>query len=99
MNWIKVTEQLPEHGGKALVTYVSNYSGKPAVVVGIYYERFKEESFGDDDYNEYNEEDDTHYICEGWYEQQRNWDDYASVYIHEGVVTHWAPLPETPKEN
>lgn len=98
MNWIKVTDQLPEHGKAVLVCYTTHHSNKQVIVVGHYLERFREESRTDEDNYEYREEDDSYYIIEGWHEQQRNWDDYASIYIHEGVVTHWAPLPETPLE-
>ena len=99
MNWIKVTDQMPEHGETVLVCYTTHHGGKPVIVVGRYFERFKEEARTDEDHYEYREEDDSYYVVEGWYEQQRNWDDYASIFIHEGAITHWAPLPETPKED
>lgn len=98
MNWIKVTDQMPEHDKSVLVCYTIHHSARQIIVVGHYLERFREEARTDEDHYEYREEDDTDYICEGWYEEQHNWDGYTSIYIHEGYITHWAPLPETPKE-
>ena len=100
MNWIKVTDQMPEHGETVLVCYTIHDSVKQVIVVGRYFERFRKEARTDEDHYEYLEEHDSYYVVEGWYEQQRNWDDTCtSIFIHEGYITHWAPLPETPKEN
>lgn len=96
MNWIKVTEQLPPHGKPVLATYIVEYNKKPAFVIALRFERFKEEANSEDDNDEYNEADDTYYVQAGWYEQQRNWSDYSSIHIHEGEVTHWADLPKPP---
>ena len=99
MNWIKVTDQMPEHGKDVLVCYTTHHSSKQVIVVGRYFERFREEARTDEDNYEYREDDDSYYVVEGWYEQQRNWDENcASIYIQEGHITHWAPLPETPNE-
>lgn len=34
----------------------------------------------------------------GWYEYQDNWDDYAYIFVNNGEVTHWMPLPPPPTE-
>ena len=47
---------------------------------------------------EYDEAADTYYVTEGWYECIDNWDDYSSVAVTEGEVTHWMPLPQPPIE-
>ena len=99
MNWIKVTDQMPEHGKAVLVCYTTHHGGRQVIVVGRYFERFREEACTDEDNYEYREADDSYYVVEGWYEQQRNWDENcASIYIHDGYITHWALLPETPNE-
>jgi len=46
-----------------------------------------------DDFLEYDEDADVFYWPEGWYEVIENWDDYGSIVINEGQVTHWRPLP------
>lgn len=46
---------------------------------------------------DYNEDDDTGYIPEGWYEVIHNWGEYGSVKI-EDTVTHWMSMPRLPKE-
>ena len=52
----------------------------------------------DDLASEYDEETDTFYWPAGWYELVNNWDDYASIAVHEGEVTHWHAMPECPTE-
>ena len=93
--WISVEDRLPEK--KVLATY-KNRAGNNRIIVADYFPRFTVESNAEyDDYDEYCEEKDTYYYREGWYEQQDNWGDYASIYVNEGKVTHWMPLPELPK--
>ena len=45
----------------------------------------------------YDEESDTDYWPQGWYEQIDNWEELSSVMVHEGEVTCWVPLPEFPE--
>ena len=97
--WISVEDKLPQHGKYVLATY-TNALGKHRIIVGCHYERWKEECGGEDDEQcyEHSEEKDEYYLKEGWYEQQDNWDDYSSISVYQGVVTHWMPLPSPPKE-
>ena len=96
MEWISVKDRLPDHGESVLAIYKNDY-GRYVQIIGHYFERWKEESGCDDDgYDEYSEELDGYYYCEGWYEQQDNWGDYASIHVHEGHVSHWAVLPDPP---
>jgi len=96
--WISVTDQLPEHGRNVLATY-RNDCGMNRIIVGYHFEQWKEESDPDgyECTDEYSEDLDGYYYQEGWYEQQDNWNDYASIYVHEGKVTHWMPLPKPPE--
>ena len=97
MNWIPVTFKLPPHGVNVLATYKNSY-GKQRFIVGHYLERWKEESNQDDDApEEYSEELDNYFYKEGWYEQQDNWDNYGSIAVHQGKVSHWMPLPDAPE--
>lgn len=94
--WISVKVELPEHGRKVLATY-KNSAGNSRVIIGERFDRWKEQASGDDECaSEYSEELDDYFHLEGWYEQQENWGDYASIFVHEGEVTHWMPVPKSP---
>ena len=99
--WISVDERLPESGVHCILCCdMKRIDGTHSQYVcdGYLAERFKINAhYADDDCaTEYNEEDDEYYLKEGWYEVIKNWDDYNSIVIDD-TVTHWMPLPETPK--
>lgn len=62
--------------------------------IGRFIERYTEES--SEEHAEYSEEDDNYFTPEGWYENQFNWGDYASIFISD-TPTHWMSLPEPPQ--
>lgn len=90
--WISVCDDMPKNGKSVLVTYI-NCLGNRRRIVSYFVERYSVPANADDDGDEYCEEDDTYYLIEGWYEQQDNSDDYASIYITEGEVDFWRELP------
>ena len=100
--WISVEDRLPESGVHVLICCeMHRYGGEIAgkyVCDGYYAEANKiiAGGFPDECNCEYSEEDDEYYLCEGWYEVIKNWDDYSSVTV-EDFVTHWMPLPKPPK--
>ena len=100
--WVSVDDRLPESGAHVLICCeMHRYGGKIAgkyVCDGYYAEANKiiADGFPDECDCEYSEEDDEYYLCEGWYEVIKNWDDYNSVAV-EDFVTHWMPIPEPPK--
>ena len=100
--WISVEERLPESGVHCLLACkVTCYNGAKYTYVcdGFHVDRWKEQEYNNgsgEQAIEYNEEDDEYYLCEGWYEIIKNWDEYGSVAIDD-TVTHWMPLPEIPK--
>ena len=94
VQWISVEKELPDK--KVLATYKNN-ADKNRIIVAEHFKRFEIESMGEsDDYDEYCEYKDAYFYREGWYEQQDNWGEYASIFVNEGDITHWQPLPEPP---
>ena len=100
MEWISVNQEKPESGVHVLLC-CQTASGGRYVCDGYFAERWKVEipayNYGDCDC-EYSEENDVYYLAEGWYEVIKNWDDFGSIDIYD-AVTHWAKLPELPKED
>ena len=100
--WISVKDRLPENGVYVLLCCeIHRYDGEIAgkyVCDGYYTEanKFIADGFPDECNCKYSEEDDEYYLCEGWYEVIKNWDDYNNVAV-EDLVTHWMPLPQPPK--
>jgi len=94
--WISVEEELPN--GNCLAFY-KNSHGKERIVKAFYAKHYEIEQNIDSEYYEYNDTDDRCYLPEGWHECIDNWEEYSSVAIHEGIVTHWIPLPEYPDQN
>lgn len=93
--WTAVSDGLPD--GIVLACYTNNYN-KGRIIRATYVQKFTQESEDIDDFGaQYDEETDTYYDCEGWYEMIDNWGDYSSVAVTEGAVTHWMPLPAAPE--
>ena len=92
--WISVDERLPE-GRYCLATY-RDRAGKLRFIRAMYVRQYEVEATGDECSSEINEADDVEYLKAGWLECIDNWGDYSSVYVCEGPVTHWMPLPAIP---
>ena len=95
MKWIKLEERLPESSVPVIV-YVQNVNGNSTRRLrAVYAEKFTLECVPEemDDFAEYDENTDTYWLPEGWYE----WNEYEDCHFHiEATVTHWMPLPDPP---
>jgi hypothetical protein len=97
MKWISVNDRLPDKGAEVLAFY-KNSNGKKRRIRAVYIRKFEEEEDYESEMDcDYNEELDCYYLPEGWYECIDNWSEYTSIYVHEGEVTHWMPLPAPPE--
>ena len=95
--WIPVSQQLPKQNEKVLVTYTNQLGNCRRVIAELVAKHTVEAS--DDcwgDGADYDEATDQYYCPAGWYECVENWDELAYLAVHEGEVTHWMPLPESP---
>lgn len=92
-DWISVDERLPS---KYCLAVYETSRGQQRIIRAMHVNKYEIEATGDDCHSEINDENDTEYLREGWYELIDNWGEYSSVNVCEGVVTHWMPLPDTP---
>lgn len=93
-DWISVDQLLPT---KNCLAFYKNSHGKERIVKAFYAKKFEVEQSTDTEFYDYNEENDSYYLPKGWHECIENWDEYSSVAICEGIVTHWMPLPKYPE--
>lgn len=97
--WIPVTTQLPKSEKRVVAAY-KNALGNWRIICAFYATKFSIEpddfdNIWDDDWNE---EEVTYYIPEGWYELVENLDDCSYLPVQYGTVSHWMPLPEAPHD-
>ena len=97
--WTPVSEGKPKSGKHVLVT--CEFGAGKYVCDAMWADKFSVECSIepdiDPDYEDYDEEADTFYFPEGWWEIIKNWGDYSYVAICDHV-TAWMPLPEPYEE-
>jgi len=98
--WISVEDRLPD-SGLCVLAYYTNSHGKGRRIRAEYVapkSREVEWEYADPDTQcvEHDEEYDSFYLTAGWYELIDNWEEYTSIAVVEGEVTHWMPLPAAP---
>lgn len=97
--WISVEDRLPDSGSAVLAYYLNSHGmGRRvrAELVARHTVEASNDAWGDG--ADYDEATDTYYSPAGWYECVDNWDELAYLFINEGTVTHWMPLPAPPKQ-
>jgi hypothetical protein len=94
---VPVAERLPEPHTKVIAHYLNDLGNSRTILAEWVPAKSRtDDCLVDDDFAEYDEEADEYYWPEGWYESIENWDDYGAVFVHEGMITHWQPLPRGP---
>ena len=94
--WISVKDELPKGEIKVIALYYNRMEKSRMVMAQYVKENTVVSGMGDGANDEYNEEMDEYYTQQGWYERIDNWDEWTSIFIHEGRITHWMPLPTPP---
>ena len=104
LRWIPVDVRLPDPG-KAVLAWMKYSSGphktatRQVAIVAMWIPKFWREFNGDDeldpDYKDEDEDDETGYWPEGWYERVECWDELSALAAWE-PVTHWRELPTGP---
>jgi hypothetical protein len=94
---VPVAERLPGPGKKVIAYYLNALGNSRTILAEWVPAKTKaDDGLADDDFAEYDEESDEYCWPEGWYEVIENWDDYGAVFVNEGEITHWRPLPPGP---
>ena len=93
--WTPVSVAMPKSGVTVLACYKNSHD-KVRRIRAHWTAAKTEEASAECEWGEYDEDADTYWTPEGWYECIDNWDDYTSVFVHEGEITHWMPMPTDP---
>lgn len=95
--WVCVDQEMPKSGQVVLACY-KNSAGNWRSIKAQWIAAKTNEASIESDIGEYDEESDTYYDPEGWYEKIDNWDEYSHIAVCEGGVSHWMPMPEPPAD-
>lgn len=92
----KTIETAPKD--KRIIVLCQYESGRKVAVIACYCSKFTQEASDDlcgEDWCDYDENSDTYYCPEGWYEQIENWDDLTACAFDSRITPiGWASIPE-----
>ena len=101
--WISVNDRLPKTQERVLIAIKSAYTGRYSITCGAHCNdhEISTDEYGWQDFDgdtEYDEDKDCFWVKSSWWEtnyveDNQNWE----IDSADGVVTHWMPLPESPK--
>lgn len=95
--WISVKDAMPKSGVIVLAYYINSHNHSRRIRAKWTAAK-TEEANAEFYWGEYDEETDTYWTPEGWYECIDNWDEFSSIMVSEGEITHWMPLPLAPDD-
>lgn len=92
LRWRMCADEMPESGQQCLLEYTNDY-GKVRTVRGHWTTQSTEEN-DSSEWNEYDEESDTYYTKEGWYELMDTevGEDYGSWWMDCQTPVRWLPI-------
>ena len=100
IDWISIDERMPESGEHVLAYYTNSFSKGRRIRAEYVAAKSREVDWDmadpDTQCVEHDEQSDCFYLTAGWYELMDNWDEYSSIAVVEGVISHWMPLPAPP---
>ena len=79
-----------------ILVHYKNRCGKNRIIKARYITKYTEENSSGEEWCDYDEENDTYYDREGWYEEIDNWPDYSHIAFCEGKPDLWMNLPNPP---
>lgn len=94
--WVSVGDRMPQVGSIVMAYYKNSHGHDRRIRAKWIPAKTLEASHDCDGEAEYDEATDTYYCPEGWYECMDNWDEFRAIFVHEGDITHWMPMPPTP---
>ena len=95
--WTSIKDAMPQSGVTVLVCY-RNSLGNIRRIRAKWTAAKTVEANAEYDWGEHDEATDAYWTPEGWYECIENWDEFSSIAVGEGEVTHWMPLPLAPDD-
>jgi hypothetical protein len=96
--WVAVSDRLPRSNVIVLAHYKNSHGHNRRIRAEWAQSKTLEASDNWDGDAEYDEATDTYYCPQGWYERIDNWDEFSSIAVHEGEITHWMPMPAAPQQ-
>ena len=99
MEWIKISNRVPDNRSRVLVFFLNEYNkGRISIAEYIAFKTVLAEDFLDPDcdgFQEYDEKKDCYWTPAGFYESQYATD--INYFLGNEKITHWMELPKCPQ--